>query len=175
MTAVHLLEETQALLYRTVAVRAVGTRLGRGALLLGDLLGGLLIDVGTALLDAPYGEVPEVLEIVGCIENLAPLEAQPLDILLDGLYIFHILFLRVGIVHAEVAHAPILGSHTEVHGDGLGVTDVQVAVRLWRETRLQTAAVLAFGQVFFDDLLDEVQTFLLNTFICIQLSHVCSF
>ena len=55
---VHELEEFQVLLDRTVAERTVGTWTGGGAFLLGNHLGTLLVDIGTSLLDEPYGEVP---------------------------------------------------------------------------------------------------------------------
>ena len=86
--------------------------------------------------------------------------AQPLNILLDRFHIFVVFLLRVGIVHAEVADAAELLRHSEVQGDGFGVSDVQVAVGFRRETRLKATAVLAGSEIIFHDLLDKVERFL---------------
>ena len=63
-TTVHLLEEFQVLLNRTVAVGAIDTRLRRCTLLLGNLLRGLFVDVGFALLDQLDGKLPQLGEVV---------------------------------------------------------------------------------------------------------------
>ena len=45
--------------------------------------------------------------------------------------------------------------YTEVHADGLGVTDVKVAVRLWWKTGLDATSVLTFLEVFLNQLFNE--------------------
>ena len=95
---IHFLEQSEALLNGAIAIGAVRTRLSRGSFLLGNLLGRLFVDIGFALLDELYGEIPQLLEIVAGIVLVSPLETQPLDILLDGLYILHILFCGFGII-----------------------------------------------------------------------------
>ena len=64
LAAVHEFKQAQVLLDGTVAEGAVGARRRRGALLLGNDLGALFVDIGTPLLDKPYGEVPQLLEVV---------------------------------------------------------------------------------------------------------------
>src|SRR5207244_2981020 len=54
------------------------------------------------------------------------------------------------------ALAAVLLGEAEVQADRLGVADVQVAVRLRREARVDAALVLAGAVVRVDDLLDEV-------------------
>ena len=122
--------------------------------------------------DAPFGEVPEVLEIVACIADLSPLEAQPLDVFLDSLHVFRVLLLWVGVIHSQVADATELLGDAEVHGDGLGVTDVEVAVGFGREAGLQSAAVFPLGEVAFHPLLDEVETFL---FLAVRAKAIIGF
>ena len=71
---------------------------------------------------------------------------------------YSLLFLGgVGVVEAQVALAAVLLGEAEVEADRLGVADVQVAVRLRREARVDAAAEPAGAVVLLDDLLDEVQ------------------
>ena len=129
-----------------------------------NLLRCLLIDIGLALLDESHSEIPELLEIVGSIEQLAPLETEPLNIFLDCFYVFSIFFLRIGIIHSEVTYASILLCNSEVNGDSLGMTDVKVAVWFRRETGLYTFSILTCCKVFFNFCLYEVLAFLFNCF-----------
>ena len=161
LTALHSLEQTQVLLDGTIAVGRVLAGLGRRTLLLGDLLGRLLIYIGLTLLDEADSQVVELLEVVAGVVDLPPTEAEPLDVALDAIYVLHVLLSRISVVETQVADAVVLLRNTEVHADSLDVTDMQVAVRLGRETRLNTSVVLAFTQVLLYDLLNEIETFFL--------------
>ena len=158
---VHLFEQREALLDRPVAERALHARLRRCPFLLGDLLARLFVNVCLAFLDEPYGKVPKLLEIVGGIIDVAPMETEPLDVLLDSFDVFRVLLLRICVVKTQIADTAILLRDTEVHADGFGMTDVEVAVWFWRETCLQTSVVFAGFQVGLYYLFDKVQTFLL--------------
>ena len=79
--------------------------------------------------------------------------------MLDGFDIFVVFLLWIGVVHAEIAHSSKTFSDAEVQGNGFGVTNVEVAVGFWWETRLQASAVFASGEVIFHNLLDEVERF----------------
>ena len=162
---IHFFEQRQALLYGAVAVGARRARPCGRALLLGDLLARLFVHVSLALANEAYGEVPKLVEVVRGVVDVAPLEAQPLDVVLDGFHILRVLLLRVRVVEAEVAHAAELLSHAEVHADGLGMANVEVAVRFGREARLEAASVLAFFKVRNDDLFYKVERFLLAVFV----------
>ena len=154
--AVHLLKQGEAFLYGAVAEGAFGTGLRGRAFLLSYFLAGLLVNVCLALFDEPHGKVPELLEIVGGIIYIAPLEAEPFDVFLYRINVFSVFFLRICVVEAQVAHAAELLRHAEVHANGLGMTDVEIAVRLGRETCLETAVILTVGQVARNDLLYKV-------------------
>ena len=80
-----------------------------------------------------------------------------MDVALDGLHVLGVLFLRVGVVEAEVAGAAEALGCSEVHDEGLGVADVQVAVRLGREAGVEASAVAALLEVALDFLLYEVE------------------
>ena len=136
LATVHILEESQVLLNRAIAIGTVGARTGRRTFLLGDDLRTLLVDICSALFDEPDGKVPQLLEVVAGIVDICPLESQPLDIVLDTLDILCIFFDRVGVVEAEVANTAIFLGESEVNGNSLGMADVQVSVWLWWESRL---------------------------------------
>src|SRR5207237_9130476 len=86
---------------------------------------------------------------------IAPIKAQPADVGLDRFRVLHALRARIRIVEAQVAGAAVLQREPEIEADGLGVPDVQVAVRLRRKAG-HDATVLAALQVVLDDLADEV-------------------
>ena len=101
-----------------------------------DFLRREVVDVGVAGPDQVLGPRVEALEVVGGeIDVLAPVEAEPAHVLLDGLDELVLLLGRVGVVEAEVAAPAELLRHAEVEADRLGVPDVQVAVGLRREAR----------------------------------------
>lgn len=73
----------------------------------------------------------QLVEIVGGIADLAgPLEAQPLDVGLDGIDVLLVFLGRVGVIEAQMAIASEFLGQAEVQADRLGVADVQVTVGL---------------------------------------------
>ena len=78
-----------------------------------------------------------------------------LHVLDDGLDVLDVLLGRVGVVHAQVADAAELAGDAEVEADGLGVADVQVAVRLGRKAGVDLR-ILLLGDVRGDDVADEI-------------------
>ena len=143
-TILHGLEKAKVLVNRAVAVWRCYTGFGRCTFLLSNLLCRLLIYIGFALFDELDGKVIELLEIVRSVVDIAPLESQPSDVLLYGIYIFHILFDGVGVVESQVAYAIVFLRNTKVHADGFHVTDMQVTIWLRRKTCLYASVVLTF-------------------------------
>ena len=156
ITTVHEAEKAQALFCGTVAEWAVGACFRRGAFLLGNHFGALLIDISAALHDEPLGKVPKFLEIIAGVIDIVPLESQPLDIVFDAIDIFGVLFRGICVIEAQIAFAAILLGDAKVDGDGFCVTDVQIAVGFGRETRLYATTIQSFGQIFLYFLLYEV-------------------
>ena len=129
---------------------------GQRAAILAHLLRRQVIHIGQALLDQLDCILVQLLEIIRCPAHLAvPLEAQPAHILLDRLRIFLAFLFRVGVVEAQVAFAVVILRQAEIQADGLGMADMQIAVRLGREAR-DDALVLAAGQIGIDDAADEI-------------------
>ncbi len=84
-----------------------------------------------------------------------------MDILLNGFHKLHVLFGRVGVVHAEIAQSAVLFGGAKVDDQGLAVADVQIAVGFRREPGVDglTGVAAALGDVFVDKGMDEVFAF----------------
>jgi hypothetical protein len=101
LTAPHGLEQPAVLLGRAVAVGAVASRLGQGTAILADLLRRGVIDVGESAIDELERELVKLREIIrGVTQPIAPVEAEPANVRLDGLDVFLALFLRIRVVEA---------------------------------------------------------------------------
>ena len=81
-----------------------------------------------------------------------------MDILLNGLDKLVVLLRRVRVVHAQVADAAEFLGRAEVDAQCLAVADVQVAVRLRRETGVDglTGEAAARREILFDKGFDKV-------------------
>ena len=153
----HPLEKIEVLLDGPRAVRAGPARLGEGAAMVADLLGREIADVRLAGADQLERPRVELIEIVGGVElAVLPIEPQPVDVFLDRVDVLLVLFARIGVVEAEIALAAELLGDAEVQANALGVPDVQIAVGLRGEARLDPAAVFAGAIVFENDLANEV-------------------
>ena len=121
-----------------------------------DLLLRLVVDIGVAGLDQALGPVVQPLEIVGGVEEVgSPVVAEPVHVGLDGIDIFLLFLGRVGVVEAQMAAAGEFLRDAEIERDRLGVADVQIAVRLRRESG-HDPAVLFGGEIGLDDVANEI-------------------
>ena len=156
LTGAHAGEPVQVLLHRTVAERAVLARFGQRATVFLGLLRAQIVDVGLAGLDQLHGPVVQLVEVLrGIAHFTGPFETQPLHVAFDGVDVFLVFLGRVGVVETQVRDAAEFLGQAEVHTDRLGVTDVQVAVGLRRETG-DDLRVLARIQVRLDDRAQEI-------------------
>ena len=141
---------------RPVAPGALAAGLGERAAVLADLVGRQVVDVGLAGPDEVDGPLVELLEVVGGeVQVLAPVEAQPAHVRLDGVDVLLLLLGGVRVVEAQVAAAAELPGDAEVEADRLGVADVEVAVRL-RGKRVTIVWTRPSRRSAGDDLTDEV-------------------
>ena len=116
----------------------------------------LVVDIGLAGADQVLGPGVELFEIVRRVEEvLAPVEAEPVHVADDGVDIFLLFLGRIGVVEAQIAVAGKLLGDAEIQADRLGVTDVQIAVRLRRKPG-DRGLVLARLQVGAHDVADEI-------------------
>ena len=129
---------------------------GQRAARLADLVGRQVVHVGEAALDEVDGPRVQLLEVVRRVEEVvAPVEAQPADVGLDGVDVLLLLLDRVRVVEPQVAAAAELRGDAEVEADRLRVADVEVAVRLGREAG-DRGRDPAGRDVGGDDVADEV-------------------
>ncbi len=159
LAGAHAREQVEALLRRAVPPRALSAGFGERAAVLADLVGGEVVDVRLADLDEVDGPLVELLEVVRCeVEVLAPVEAQPPDVRLDGVDVLLLFLHGVRVVEAQMTAAAELAGDTEVDADRLRMTDVEVAVRLRGEAG-DDGLVPALAKVGRDDVADEVAAF----------------
>ena len=130
LPVLHPLEQVQVFLHRPVPPGALGGG-GGVAPVLPELVGGQLAHIGQALFNEVHGQLIGFFKVIGAVEKpVVPVKAQPVDILLDGVHVLGVLFGRVGVIHAQVADAAVLFRRAKVNGQGLAVTDMQIAVGL---------------------------------------------
>ena len=67
-----------------------------------------------------------------------------------------VLLVGVGIVKAQVAGTLVVNGDAKIQADRLGVADMQVAVRLRKETYCHTSLVFIFGQVGINNVANEI-------------------
>ena len=172
----HLLKQAQILLHGAIAVRTLLSGGLKISPVLPDLIRRQVADKGLALLDEKDSTLVHLLKIVGGEEQpVLVVGTQPLHVRLDGLHKLHLLLGGVGVVEAKVEFAAVLFRQPVVQQNGLGVSDVQVAVGLRRETGLHVV-VHALRQVLFDLLLDKVfrNSLFLRSLRCGHfLFHIC--
>src|SRR6185503_7980560 len=95
------------------------TRLGKRATILPDFISAQIVDISFARFDQLRSPFIELIEIIGSIEQIFPLEAEPANIFLDGFNVFGFFFLRVRIVKTEISAAAELICQSEIEADGL--------------------------------------------------------
>ena len=133
LTVLHLLKQPQIFLDGPIPIGG-GSGDADVAPVGLELLWRQLADVGQPLLDELHGILIVLLEVVGAVEKaVAPVKAQPMDILLDGVHVLGVLLGGVGVIHAEVAETAELLGGAEVDAQGLAVSDVQIAVGFRRK------------------------------------------
>ena len=157
----HITEQLETFFYRAIPIRAVPARSLQGTTELRHLVCCQRTDIGLALCNQLFGEVIDGIEVIrGVTDVTAPGVAQPLYILLDGINVLLGFLLGVGIIKTQVALTTKSLGNTKVQANGLGMPNVQVAIRLWREPRHYLAGVFAFGNRVFDQALNKVMGFL---------------
>ena len=156
-TLPHAFEEVQVLLYRTIAIRAVPARLGQGAAVFPNLVGGQIAYIRLSGLDEVYRVIMKRLEVIRGIEHpVVPVETEPPDILDDRVHILHFFLGGIRIVEPEIAQPVIIAGEAKIQADGLGVTDMEIAVGLGRKPGVDPAVVLSIPYIFVDDLADKI-------------------
>ena len=160
LTGAHAAEQVEVFLRRAVAVGGRAARLARvvAAVFL-HLFAGQVVDISFAVFNQLFGAFIAFFKIVAAVKNAAVrVRAEPFQVAQNALHILVALARGVGVVIAQVELAAVgFGDHV-VDIDGLGRTNVQVAVRLRRETRVDLFD-LALGQVGVNDIGQKIGKF----------------
>jgi hypothetical protein len=123
-----------------------------------DLFGRQAVDVSLAGLDQVLGTFVELLEIIRGVKQPRASQSKPsqrTSSLIDSVY-SRLSFSGLVSSKRRLALTAEILRDSEIQADRLGVADMQVAVRLRRETGMQAAFVLAGGQIAFNDLANEI-------------------
>ena len=92
-----------------------------------------------------------------CLVVPTGIEPEPPHILLDGIHVFHPFLARIGVIKPQVAKASVILGEAEVEADRLCMSDVQVAIRFRRKSRVHATTVFIRLQVLLDDGANEVR------------------
>ena len=156
LARLHPAQDVAILLHGAIAEPARRPRRSDGAAMLADRGFGFAVDVRLTRVDQPHRDLVERLEIVARVELVVPLEAEPLDVPLDGIDIADVFGGRVGIVEPEVDLPAELSSDPEIEADRLGVPDVGKTVRLRGKPGPDWAAKSVRRHVLGDHLANEI-------------------
>ena len=162
LTLLHLLKESEVLLHGAIAIGALGTSLLNSTTTEANLLLSLVVNISLTLLNEFHSPIVELVEVVRSVALHSPIKAEPLDILLDGIYILGVLLHGVGVIETQIALTIVALCKTKVQADTLCVTDVQVAVGLGREARLN--GVTRLGDIVFNNFFYKVERPLFGCF-----------
>ena len=158
----HLGEVRQAFLHGAISVRARSARLIRfvaAPTSRADFLQRGMIHIGVPGLDQVNRPFVEGLkEVRGEVQSVLPVEAEPADILLNGLHVAILFRRRIGVVEAQVAHAAILFSQPEHRANRFGVPDVREPVGLGGEAGMHVG-VATCSQVPINLVVQEMARF----------------
>ena len=158
LTVLHALEQIEALFHGAVSPGALGRNVDIAAVF-AELFRREFAHIGQTLFDQLHGKLVILLEIVGAVEHtVAPVETQPVDVILDGFHVFGILLGGIGIVHAEIGDAAEFLGDTEVDAQSLAVADVQISVGFRREAGvdLHSFILTAGTDILFHECFDKV-------------------
>ena len=130
----HIAKQAEIYFHRTVAIGRSTARFSQRAAHRPHLVGGRVVDIGEAGANEVLCPVVQRLEIVRrMVQMLAPVEAKPVYVPLNGVDVFLLLLHGIGIVEAKMAAAAVLDAKSEIQADRLCVAEMQIAVRLrWK-------------------------------------------
>ena len=159
LAVAHFVEELHVLFDAAIAVgaRAAGLA-GIVAAVFLHFVASQIFDISLAHFNHLFGKGVNLVVVVACEKFFFPFKAEPLHVFADGIDVFHIFLGRVRVVEAEVRKAAELLGSAEVQADGLGMANVNVAVRFGRETR-QHVIALAGLEVVNDNVLNKIRRF----------------
>ena len=153
----HAAEEVEVFGDRAVAVGTVATGLRERPARAAHFLGRLAVDIRKTLRDEPLREAIQRVVVIGRVIPVpAPVVAEPLHRVRNGVLEFDILLERVGVIEAQVARTAVFGGESEIEDDRLGMPVMQVPIGLGRESGYDPAIVFLRAIVFGDHGTQEI-------------------
>src|SRR5260370_514762 len=125
--------------------------------MLANLFRRQIVNVSLSILDQFDRPLVELIEIIGSIKKPIPLKPKPVDVDHDRLNVLGLFLLGIGVIEAKIGMSPKFVGQSEIDANRLGMTNVQIAVRLWREPRLHAAAMLVGLEILNNNVADEVR------------------
>ena len=152
----HAPEQVHILRDAAITIRAVRAGLGQGSAVRANFLGTQRVHVRESHFNEFFGRLVQLLEIVRRVRQaVSPVETEPVHVLLDGVDVFLLFLVGIGVVIPQVGTSARLGGDAEIQAYRHDVADVQIAVGLRRKPR-NDFVVLAGLEVVMDDLADKV-------------------
>ena len=162
-TVLHIFKQRQIFLHGTIPVRAVLSGRIEVSPVFPDLLRRQITDIGLSFFDQLHRAFVHGVKIIGSKEQpVLEVGSQPFYICNDGFHIFGFFLRGIGIVKTEVEFSSILLCKTIVQKNGLGMSDMKIAVGLRREPGLDVV-IYSLRQILVDFLFDEISG---NHFLC---------
>jgi len=97
-------------------------------------LGCTMTDVSVIALDQLLCQLIQSIKVVAGMSSFVWLEAQPLNDVPDCSDVSFLLRLRVCIIISQVTFTSMVLSVSEVHSDGLAVSNMQISIGFWRKS-----------------------------------------
>ena len=101
-------------------------------------------------------KIVQLLTIIRCEMLIAPLEAQPFKVCLDGFHVLDAFFFRIGVVKTQIAGAAVVFGDSKIQANRLGMPDMQIPIGLGRKAGGNPSPVFAGFEVGIDDISDEI-------------------
>ena len=152
----HTTEQVEVFFYAAITERRVLTGFGRRAFHGRNLFCRTIVYISQTFLNELLSKRIERVEIIARIKFIGPFKAQPLDVVANAVDILGVFRNGIGVIEAQVGFSAKLFCQTEVEANRCSVSDVQIAVRLRRESREHAATVFAVLYIFCNNLFEKI-------------------
>ena len=156
LTCAHALKQIKVFSFRALAVWAGFARMSKRATIFAHFLSTEIIHVSLALLDQFDCIAVKLFEVIRCPSHLTlPLKAQPLNVPLNSACIFLAFLFGICVVKAQIAVALIVECQTKIQANRLGMTNMQISIRL-RWEACDNIGMFTTRQIGLNNIADEV-------------------
>jgi hypothetical protein len=93
-----------------------------------------VVHVGLSTFDQFAGKVVKLLEVVASKCNLERLISEPVNAIADVVDEFLVLLDGISVIVSEISKTAIFLGESKVESHSFSMTDVQISIRLWRES-----------------------------------------